>query len=197
MEAAAGRSARSLCRLAVLASALGLGGPAAGAPSPPGLRTCASSALALVVDAPISPQTGENAQAFALMNRGPRACVLIGYPRVALMSAGGRVLRFRYRHGGGYVSAARPRQVRLRGDGGRAYFVVAKYRCDLGVGADADAHVIWVRSPNQRRRLSVAIRTGRYPTFSYCRHPGGDPRSDNGDTVTVSPLGASIASLAP
>jgi hypothetical protein len=196
----AGRPARGLCWLAVAALAASCAAqPSLGAPEGRGaertLGRCAAGSLALAVDAPISPETGENAQVLALRNRGRGTCVLIGYPRVALMGGGGRILPFRYRHGGRYVTSARPRPVRLRGGGGRVYFIVAKYRCDLGISADA--RTIRVRPPRIGGALHMALRTGGYPTFGYCRHPGADPRTDPGNTVIVSPLGASIASLAP
>src|SRR5207248_1288997 len=79
-------------RLAPAAPAARQARAANAAPGRAPRASCAPSALGLGLAGPISPQTGEDAGAFALTNRSSRSCLLHGYPRVSMLGAGGRVL---------------------------------------------------------------------------------------------------------
>jgi hypothetical protein len=84
----------------------------------------------------LPPVTGEHRSFHKLVSHGRRACTLDGYPQIRLY-AHGVALSLRYSRGGGtYVTRAAPELVTLR-PGGAAWFLVAKYRCDLGTIATA------------------------------------------------------------
>ena len=143
-------------------------------------RTCDRAVLTLSYAGPVSPRTGEDGTFYKFVNHGRRTCTLKGYPRVTLY-AGKTALPFHYRDHGQYVTTAPPATVTLR-PGAAAWFLVAKYRCDLGTAATAT-----------RIRLSVSGEsltgdvTPRHVTgagFGYCRGGVHDP----GQTVEVSPI---------
>jgi Protein of unknown function (DUF4232) len=168
---------------AVLALAAGCAGAPAGTSHRP-LAACAAGALVLRPGAGVVPMTGEHAVLYALANRGPRTCTVRGYPQVTLYDSGGRVLPFRYADGGGYVTSRKPATVVLA-PGAAAWALVAKYRCDLGIAADAVTIRLTLRAGHG---LVLATRepTGvpGPPGLSWCR---GGPR-DPGQLVTVSPV---------
>lgn len=135
----------------------------------------------------LSPMTGEHGSFFKLVNRSRRGCTLDGYPRVRLY-ANGVALPFRYVSGGGlYVTRATPRLVTLR-PGGTAWFLVAKYRCDLGIIATATSMTVTLPSA----LTAYTMPAPPQPSLDYCR---GGP-SDPGQFVTVSPVVLSSASSA-
>jgi Protein of unknown function (DUF4232) len=150
-----------------------------------GRPPCQPAALALGYGPALSPITGEHGDFYALINRGPAACTLAGYPDITLYAANGAPLRFRYRRGRGpYVTAASPGTVTLRA-GGSAWILVAKYRCDIGIAGNA--MTIRITLPGARH----AVLTGRASSggtgvaaLSYCRGGVNDP----GQTVAVSPI---------
>jgi Protein of unknown function (DUF4232) len=178
-------------RFTTAVAVAGLASFAAGCASGPArtgyghLAPCAAHALVLHAGVPVVPMTGEHAVLHALVNRGPAACTVRGYPLVTLYDARSRVLPFRYADGGGaYVTSRKPVTVVLA-RGARAYVLVAKYRCDLGIAENA---------ATIRLALPAAggqVFAGREPVgvpgprgLSYCR---GGPR-DPGQLVTVSPI---------
>jgi hypothetical protein len=57
-------------------------------------------------------------------------CQVHGYPSLRFYTSGGRLITFVYKHTGDYFAHPTPRLVTLE-PGTHAYFVVAKYRCDL------------------------------------------------------------------
>jgi hypothetical protein len=143
----------------------------------------------------VSPATGEDGDVFVLTNDSGRSCVVDGYPSVSLIERG-RQLSFAYSRGGWpYMTTAEPRAVTLV-PGGRAYFLVAKYRCDGGILHRAT--LIRVRPPGVRGALEAGLSRGGVSELGYCRRYPGDPRVDPGNRVTVSPIEASLqAALAP
>lgn len=145
---------------------------------------CKDGTLALSYDpAMIFQATGDRGDAFRIVNRGPRTCSLIGYPKVTLRDHLGRLVPFQYTDGQSqYVTGRRPQPVLLT-PGSRAYVAVAKYRCDLG--NQAPATMMTMRLPGQRKTLSVPL-TGRALNFAYCRGGPHDP----GNTVAISPIEA-------
>ena len=133
----------------------------------------------------LSPMTGEHGSFYKLLNHGRRACTLDGYPRIRLY-AHGVALPFRYSSGGGtYVTRAAPRLVRLR-PGGAAWFLVAKYRCDLGTMSTATSMTVTLPGARAGYRMPAPYSS----SMDYCR---GGP-SDPGQLVTVSPVVASPVS---
>ncbi len=107
-------------------------------------------------------------------------CTVTGYPKVTLLNAT-RTLPFTYVTGTGqYVTHRQPRPVMV-GGGKLAYFLVAKYRCDIG---DADpATGMNVLLPGQGTTYSVPQRWLQ-GTFQLCT--GGTTAS--GNTIMISPF---------
>jgi hypothetical protein len=145
------------------------------------LGTC--SHVGIAPGPEISPATGQNPLALVLTNRGPE-CVLDGYPAVALLDARDDVLPFVVSHlGDQQVTDRPPVEVRLqRGD--TAYFMLNKYRCDLGTVRTA--RVLLARLPGARRPLD-RISIAHPPRIGYCG------RGDPGSIVTVSPVEPTLA----
>jgi hypothetical protein len=108
---------------------------------------------------------------------------LAGYPRITLLTASGYKLGFRYSHYGDLVVAARPSYAVHVADGGAAYFLLNKYRCDAH--DTALARRLLVTLPGVRG--SLALRLPRYPMLDYCTARGPSA------TVAVSPLVARLA----
>jgi uncharacterized protein DUF4232 len=129
--------------------------------------------------------TGEHGSCYKLVNDGRRACTLDGYPRIKSY-AHGVGLPFRYSRGGGtYVTRTAPGLVTLR-PGGAAWFLVAKYRCDLGTLSTATSMTVTLPGARTGYRMPAPHSS----SMDYCR--GG--RSDPGQLVTISPVVASPAS---
>jgi Domain of unknown function (DUF4232) len=184
MRSAGAMAAVALVSVVAIGCRSGSGGGGSAGPRAHAAE-CPARALALSPGSAVVPMTGEHAVTYRLTNRGQHSCWVHGYPRVALYSAAGKVLPFRYAAGGGaYVTASKPVTVVLA-RGAWAYILVAKYRCDLGIARDATS--IWLTVPAAHgtsfsRREPVGI--SGPPGLSYCL--GG--RHDPGQLVTVSPL---------
>ena len=113
---------------------------------------------------PWSEATGQHTAAIVVRNGSASPCSLDGYPRLELRDSSGRVLAFRFSHAGDQmVTSARPRRVTVRG-GGRAFFVLNKYRCDIR--SSAAARFLRVLLPGSRQWLR--LRLPRYPILDYC-----------------------------
>jgi Protein of unknown function (DUF4232) len=147
---------------------------------------CRPSQLRIANGAQISEATGQNSRSIVLTNRGAKPCVLDGYPRVALLDARDKQLPFRISHSGDQMVTSHP-PVAVRVLPHRsAYFVVNKYRCDLGDLGVAKKLRIALPGSQTAARLTVKIPT--YPVIAYCG------RGDPGSTVTVSPIEPTLAS---
>jgi hypothetical protein len=157
---------------------------------------CSSGMLRLALTQPLSPQTGERGRVFALVNRGGETCMLEGTPRVALYH-GRRSLPFLYRFSAGhperhYSSSAPVRAVILR-PGASGYFLVAKYRCDAGIAAEASG--MRVRLPGVAGALLVALPEGGggfgVSALDQCRNFPGERSLSPGNRIDVSAVTAS------
>jgi hypothetical protein len=95
------------------------------------------------------------------------------------------VLPFRYTDSGGaYVTSRRPVTIVLARRT-RAYVLVAKYRCDLGIaGNAATIRLALPAASGQEFSGREPVGVPGPPGLSYCR---GGPR-DPGQLVTVSPI---------
>ena len=157
--------------------------PDASPAGPAAVPPCRAGAIALGYGPRVSSQTGELATLYTLTNDGRAGCALSGYPGVALYTASGARLPFRYRRGGGqYVTSAPPPRVTLA-PGAIAYVLVAKYRCDLGWRALPATVRLTLPGP----RPTVVTRPldpRRLPALPYCRGGPGDP----GQVISVSPI---------
>jgi hypothetical protein len=132
-----------------------------------------------------SEKTGQHTATFVVTNLSDQACALDGYPRVQLLDAQGRLLRFRYHRGGDQMIAADPPHRVVLPPAGRAFFAVNKYRCDLR--ATATARTILVRLPGAAAWLRLRLRS--YPRLDYCSERPSL-------TVTVSPVRVTLAAVA-
>lgn len=127
--------------------------------------------------------TGERALVVALTKQSGAPCVLIGFPRVALL-ADGRALGFQYARGtdqtGGYARGSRPHRVRMQ-TGTSAYFVADKYRCDSRFLHVADE--LRVRAPPTRHEMRLRLPGTTGP--AYC---DGGGASAPGNLITISAI---------
>ncbi|MDQ2760611.1 MAG: DUF4232 domain-containing protein [Actinomycetota bacterium] len=144
------------------------------------LATCTPAGLRLVTNR-IGSQTGEQGREFELTNRSADACRLLGYPKLAFYSGRHR-LAFRILDGGGYVSARRPRPVVLA-PGAHAYFLAAKFRCDVGKEVSPTTiHVTLARGGR-----SVTVGPGGANVFVHCQPYPGDA-GEHANRIDVSPI---------
>jgi hypothetical protein len=148
---------------------------------------CQTANLSLGFVDRISPKTGEHGVRYMLTNRGHTVCQLRGYPGVSLYDNKGRVLPFRYVRGGKtayYVTQAAPKAVVLKA-GSHAYFLVAKYRCDIGVAMIATT--VHIYPPDSTSRLKgPASPDAGVSALTYCTGGTKDP----GQRVEISPVEA-------
>lgn len=128
----------------------------------------------------VSPTTGAHPIALRIVNRAREACMLKGYPMVALRDARGTI-PFVYRHGGDMMVTSRPPSPVVVGAGGSAYVLLNKFRCDLGERRVSTSVRIWLKGSPGRSRW---IPTGT--SIALCK-PG--IRAE-GRVVNVSPFEA-------
>jgi hypothetical protein len=92
---------------------------------------CTATQLSFSLPGAVSAQLGEDAFTITLTNVSTRTCQIHGYPTVRFYTSAGRLLTFAYSHSSQYFRHRPPRLVTLA-PRDHAYFLVAKYRCDLG-----------------------------------------------------------------
>jgi hypothetical protein len=136
----------------------------------------------------ISPQTGEDGNAFALTNRSSGVCSLKGYPSVALY-AKSRLLRFSFSDGGSSYTTTEPARLVRLPPGHTAYVLIAKYRCDGQIAAIASE--LRVLLPNDGGRLQLLLPADA--SFDYCQRYPGDLPVDPGNKAEISPLSSTLA----
>jgi hypothetical protein len=128
--------------LATLAFVVTLLGPAVGASAAKASTSttttavkssteCTATQLSFSSPGAVSPQLGEDVFTITLTNVSTRSCQIHGYPTVRFYTSAARLLTFHYSHSSQYFRHRAPRLVNLA-PRGHAYFLVAKYRCDLG-----------------------------------------------------------------
>lgn len=117
-------------------------------------------------------------------------CTVSGYPTVTLLDAAGSALSFAYVAGKGqYVTHRRPRPVTVGGTRS-AYFLVAKYRCDTGVGADVTGMNVLLPGQGTIRSVPTGWLRG---AFDFC---AGGPMPDPGNTIAISPVEPTVGLVA-
>jgi hypothetical protein len=132
----------------------------------------------------VSPATGQNPLSFVLTNRSAKPCVVKGYPTIALINAHGQRLPFRVSHNGDQMVTSRP-PVAVRVLPRRAaFFVLNKYRCDVGSLNVAKKLRVALPGVRTSARLTVAIPMN--PVIAYCG------ANDPGSIVTVSAIEPSV-----
>jgi hypothetical protein len=93
---------------------------------------CAADQLSFSSPGAVSAQMGEEAFVITLTNVGTRLCQIHGYPTVRFYTSAGRLLTFSYAHTSLFFPRIAPHVVNLA-PGSHGFFIVAKYRCDLGI----------------------------------------------------------------
>jgi hypothetical protein len=147
--------------------------------------TCSSSTLRLAIVPLGSGMTGERAFYVRVTNTGREACLLSGYPAITLSSSRAK-LAFTYQEGGGvYLSTQPPKLVTLK-PGGKAWFTVAKYRCDVGELAAATS--VDVSLPGVAGAWTLHFPASEGGGIDYCQKSKLAGPPDPGNTVVVSPI---------
>jgi len=157
---------------------------------------CQPGSVRLSLGERMAGQTGEHAYVFALTNQSSSACTLDGYPNVTL-SSNGHGLRFAYRHGGPpYATTSKPGSVTLQPNG-HAYFLLAKYRCDVKI--QNTATTMYVAHLGLGGIATLQLQPLHITDLDYFARYRGDSRVDPGNYVDISPfertIGATIAPL--
>jgi hypothetical protein len=148
------------------------------------VRGCATASLALRQGPLVVPKTMQLPLLLELVNKGRSACTLEGYPRIALLSAGGAAYPFAYRDGGDEeITSRRPAAVTLR-PGAAGFVLINKTPCIGNVNGRL-ARRVRVTPPAATGTLALASLRGLF--LDYCA--AGDP----GHRVDVSPVEASAA----
>jgi hypothetical protein len=151
-------------------------------------NACADQRLRLTAET-LSGETGEHGLIFTIANAGPVPCMLTGYPSVRVVN-GTTTLPFHYRDGGRYVSKRPPRTVVLQPGGGAAYFVIAKYTCELRTVLTG--HTLRIQLPGGHVTHKLPL---RYPgEFDTC---AGGGSTDMGNRFDVSPVTADLRHAFP
>jgi len=158
------------------------------AKAPAGLTRCGSNMLRIGYGDQVTPETGEHSVMYSLSNTSRRSCWMRGYAAVSLLDSSSKALPFHYtQEHSQYMTSAVPGTVVVPPTAS-AYFLVAKYRCDLGTATDAVRIAVIPPTGNGKVFAATDLSTssGVY-TLSYCT---GGPH-DLGQTVAVSPVEAS------
>jgi hypothetical protein len=152
----------------------------------PAARVCSPGQIKAANGPFVGGAMGEMSMTITLLNSGPGACWLDGFPKVRLVTATGATLDFRETHGGQYIVKVAARRV-LLAVGAMAYVEIAKYRCDLGAVRTASQVQLILPGESKGAILTVPTRV-----FSYCK--GGPKGYGNviGFTAVESTLGAGL-----
>jgi hypothetical protein len=139
----------------------------------------------------VSAITGEEAFTITITNVSGRRCQLRGYPTVRFYTSAGRLLTFSYVHTSLYFKNQSPKLVNLAAHG-HAYFIVAKYRCDLGQRYLSS--FFYLLAPGTSGAPTVEHVAGDQPgVMPYCDGSSRGP----GQSLDISPVVATRAQLAP
>ncbi len=148
-------------------------------------RSCRLQQLKLTIGPSLSEKTGQHTLVLVLTNREQNACLLDGYPTVALIDRRGAIVPFSIRHGGDQMVTSRlPTRVPVR-PSRSAFVVFNKYRCDRRDLRFPRQLRLDLSTSNRPAYLSVGIPA--WVHIGYCGN--GDP----GSTVTVSPFEPTLA----
>jgi Protein of unknown function (DUF4232) len=139
---------------------------------------CRSTQLQLSAGARVSEATQQHTLLLVFRNISATACVMRGYPAIALADDAGHRLDFSSgRHGDQMLTSTPPGPVALP-PGGFAYSAVNKNAC---VGfASRSAAIADVTPPGRREPL--VLKLAHYPILDYCG------ASDPGHTIDIAPV---------
>jgi len=93
---------------------------------------CQPSQLRIRNGPEVSAATGQNPLSIVLTNRSAKPCVVKGYPAIAFVDVHGKRLPFRVSHRRDQMVTSRPPVAVWVRPHRSAFFVLNKYRCDLG-----------------------------------------------------------------
>lgn len=144
------------------------------------LPSCHTSQFTVRFGPLVSEATGQHTITLRLINRGRRACVVVGYPKISVYDRAGPI-PFAITHDGDQmVTARRPKPIIVRH--GRAAFVVLNhYRCDRGDVRTAAILRIGIGRVTQSGMATIQM-TDPDRRLDYCG------RGDPGSTLAVSPF---------
>ena len=143
---------------------------------------CGLDRMRVTIGPLVSEKTEQHTATVLLTNTGVAACVLDGYPTIALFDAADRRIPFAYTHGGDQmITAAHPARVTIK-VGHSAVFAFNKN--DSLCRTTRRARTLRVTLPDAG--TSRSVRLPRYPILDYCS--GSDP----GRHITVSPIEARL-----
>jgi hypothetical protein len=152
---------------------------------------CTSAQLSFAGPGYLSPQTGEHGFTITLTNVSPTSCQVHGYPSLRFYTSAGRLLTFGLRHKSEYFRTTTPRIVTLASHA-HAYFVVAKYRCDLRNRYVSTFFYILPLYTSGSPWVGHLSGNG-VSQMDYCAGPSTGP----GQILNVSPVVASLSELNP
>jgi hypothetical protein len=153
-------------------------------PTPASAPACDPSLLSVSSAGHVSDEMGWSSAAFSVRNQSDKRCTVRGYPTVRLLDKRGRRLPFYYHRGGHYASMSVPPRPVVLAPNTRAWFVLAKRRCDAGALRLATVTVVTLPGAQRAARL----RRNVYPVIAYCRADHGPNRYDPGNLVDVGSL---------
>jgi Protein of unknown function (DUF4232) len=152
-------------------------------------KECTAFQLAFSGPQPVSAQLGEDGFTITLTNVGTRSCQIHGYPTVRFYTNAGRLLTFSYSHASQYFHRRAPRLVTLA-PRGHAYFLVAKYRCDLGNRYVSSFFYLF--APYTTASPTVKHTSGIGPgVMDYCKGSSRGP----GQSLGITPIVAARVQL--
>jgi hypothetical protein len=156
------------------------------APAETAAPACPPATLGIQPGPPLTPQTGEHGVILAVSSTSPTPCTVNGYPTVTFLR-GKTPIPFVYLEGKGqYVTHQAPAPVTV-GAGATAYFLVAKYRCDIGDAEQSDGATVTLTHSGSVHAIPGSWLSG---LFSLC-----SGNADPGNTVAVSPFEPSVRLL--
>jgi hypothetical protein len=187
--------------LAALVVVAVLVGPAAGASAAPTKSTtttttknsieCNAKQLTFSRPGAVSAISGEEAFTITITNVSAQRCDIHGYPTVRFYTSAGRLLTFSYVHSSLYFKKQSPKLVILA-PRGHAYFIVAKYRCD--VGERYVSSFFYLLAPYTTGAPTVEHVGGdQAGVMPYCDGSSRGP----GQSLGISPVVATRAQLSP
>jgi Protein of unknown function (DUF4232) len=133
----------------------------------------------------VSEATEQNTLVLVFRNISASACVMRGYPDIALADGAGRRLPFSYHRHGDQMLTSAPPEVTTLAPGGQAYSAVNKNTCEaFSRHSAASAEVT---PPGQHQPLLVRLH--HYPILGYCGP--GEP----GHAIDIAPVEPTMEAL--
>jgi Domain of unknown function (DUF4232) len=127
---------------------------------------CGATQLRLATGTALSEKTGQHTLEIDVTNVAGHSCTVDGYPTISFTGPDGSTLPFRYsRRPDQMIRAQTARQVTIP-PGGRAHFLVNKYRCDIR--ALAKAASLGVQLPSDPTVHVITLPPGAR-SIDYCR----------------------------